>query len=253
MSSSNKAKNIRNLFAAVFWLLVWQGASMLIGKAYILPAPLDTARALGVLLTEASFYRAILSSLLRIMLGFVSAVAAGICLAVLAYRFTVAETLVSPLLSAMKAAPVASIVILALFLLPSSRYLSVLISFFMVLPVIYVNLLTGLKSTDVRMLEMAKVFRLKPKNKFIGIYLPAVLPHFLSAMLVAIGICWKSGIAAEVIGQPKNSIGSMLYYTKVNFDVKSMFAWTVMIVLISVLLEKAAVRLIRYIEGRLSK
>ena len=66
-----------------------------------------------------------------------------------------------------------------------------------------------------------------------GIYLPAVLPHFRSAASLGLGLCWKSGVAAEVIGIPGGSIGEKLYKAKVYLATPDLFAWTVAIVLLS--------------------
>ena len=110
----------------------------------------------------------------------------------------------------MKSTPVASFTILCLIWIPS-RNLSVFISFVMVFPVIYTNVLEGILSTDPQLLEMAEIFRLPLSRRIRYIYLSQVMPYFRSACTISIGMCWKSGIAAEVIGMPKGSIGEKLY------------------------------------------
>ena len=46
----------------------------------------------------------------------------------------------------------------------------------MVLPIIYTNLLQGIKSTDPKMLEMAGVFRVGWLKRLKYIYLPQIKP-----------------------------------------------------------------------------
>ena len=108
----------------------------------------------------------------------------------------------------------------------------------MVLPVIYTNVLGGIRSTDDKLLEMARVFNIPVWKRIRYIYVSQVLPFFRSACSVALGLCWKSGIAAEVIGIPKGSIGEKLYNAKIYLDTPDLFAWTLVIVLISLAFER---------------
>ena len=147
---------------------------------------------------EKSFWNTIGFSFTRIVIGFIIAILLGTILGVLAYNLWVIEELISPFFIVMKAVPVASFVILSLLWI-SSKNLSILISFLMVVPIIYTNLLQGLRNTDKKLLEMAKVFHVGTMKKIKAIYIPSVLPYFMSAIKVGLGFCWKAGIAAEVI------------------------------------------------------
>ena len=133
--------------------------------------------------------------------------------------------------------------ILALIWIPSKN-LSIFMAFLMVLPLIYSNFLEGLNRADAQLLEMAKVFRMSAFNRIRGIYWPAAFPYLLTAMRLSLGMCWKAGIAAEVIAQPKNSIGSALHRAKVFFSTPELFAWTLAIILLSVTLEKCMLHLV---------
>ena len=248
-ASRVKAAGAR-LLAILFWLAVWQIASMAIGQEILLVSPVEAVKTLFSLMGEAEFYLSILNSLLRILGGFALGMLLGVLLAVLSYACPPVATLLSPLMYAIKATPVASFVILALIFI-SSRYLSVLMSFLMVLPMIYTNVLTGLKHTDRKLLEMAKIFHMKPGARVKAIYLHAVYPHFLSACALSLGMCWKAGIAAEVIGLPDQSIGEALYQAKIFFAAPELYAWTLMIILLSVGLEQAVMRAVRLVKRRL--
>ena len=157
--------------------------------------------------------------------------------------------LLSPLVAAVKAVPVASFIILALVWL-SSRSLSFFIAFLMVFPPVYLNVLEGIRQTDGKLLEMAKVFRVPLWRRMRGIYLPAVLPYFRTAVSLGLGLCWKAGIAAEVIGLPRGSLGEKLYNAKVYFMTPDLFAWTAVIVMVSVVFEKLFLRLVDDLVGK---
>ena len=201
---------------------------------------------------EGSFYRAVFGSFGRILAGFGLSALLGIAFAALARAVYPARVLLQPLMSTVKATPVASIVILALIWI-SSTNLSIFISFLMVLPIIYENVLGGLDSADEKLLEMARVFRVPLRRQVRAIYAPAAFSPLLTAVRISLGMCWKAGIAAEVIAQPKNSIGSALQQAKLFFATPEMFAWTLAIILLSVAFERLVVRIItalrRGLEG----
>ena len=136
-----------------------------------------------------------------------------------------------------KSVPVASFIIIALVWLTSSS-LSVFISFMIVLPIIYTNILNAIRSVDVKMLQMADIFRLSFTKRLVYVWLPQIKPFLFSACSIAIGLAWKSGVAAEIIGIPQGSIGEALYYSKVYLNTTDMFTWTLIIVIMSVAFEK---------------
>ena len=232
-----KGKEKIRIWAAVFWLCVWQAGSMALGQKILLVSPVLAVRRLLELAITAPFWQSVGFSLLRVAAGFLAAAILGVLLAALAVRFIRVEELLSPLMLAIKTTPVASFIILLLIWI-SSRNLSVYISFLMVLPVIYTNVRDGIRATDQKLLEMAQVFRVPAGRVTRYIYLSQVLPFFRAACSVALGLCWKAGVAAEVIGIPQGSIGEMLYNAKIYLNTPDLFAWTLMIILLSLAFER---------------
>ena len=109
---------------------------------------------------------------------------------------------------------------------------------------IYTNIKDGISSCDKQLLEMAQIFRISPMRKIRYIYISQIMPFFRVACSISLGLCWKSGVAAEVIGIPKNSIGENLYNAKIYLDTPDLFAWTVVIILISLIFEKLFIYLL---------
>ena len=225
------------LWAVLFWLAVWQAAAMAIGQEVFLVSPVQALRTLVQLLPRADFWQRVGFSSGRILLGFVLGAVVSVVLAVCAARWSAADALLAPVMQLVKATPVASFIILALVWV-SGKSLSILISFLMVLPVLYGAVRAGLESADPQLLEMARVFRLPLGRRVKAIWLPAVLPAFRQGCSVALGICWKSGVAAEVIGLPDGSIGDALYRAKITLSTGELFAWTFVIILLSAGFEK---------------
>ena len=232
-----KKRRIQILAASVFWLGVWQAAAVAIGQEVFLVSPVQAIGTLVELLPQAEFWQRIGFSAGRILLGFGLGVLSSAVLAVAAEKWVWVDALLAPVMQLVKATPVASFIILALVWV-SGRSLSILISFLMVLPVLYSAVRTGIESADVQLLEMAAVFRLPAGRRLRAIWLPAVLPAFRQGCSVALGICWKSGVAAEVIGLPNGSIGDALYRAKITLSTGELFAWTFVIILLSAGFEK---------------
>ncbi|MBE5874961.1 MAG: ATP-binding cassette domain-containing protein [Lachnospiraceae bacterium] len=175
-------------------------------------------------------------------MGFTAGFVIAVFFAVLSFRFSFVETVLAPVMTLLKAIPVVSFVVLLLIWWGAS-FLSVAICFLVVLPNLYVNTLAGLKNTPVSLLEMAKVFRLPFWNCFYYIYRPALKPFLLSGLSISLGMCWKSGVAAEVIGTPAFSIGERLYMSKIYLDTAGVFAWTAVTILLSWIFEKGCLLL----------
>ena len=158
-------KYLKNAFIIIFWLIVWQIAAMAVNQAILLPKPVMVGKTLFRFLGESEFWLAITHSLLKIMLGFFLAMILGSGLAFLGAKFSFVHQLIYPILSIIKATPVASFIILALIWIKSAN-LSTFIAFLMVLPMFYANIYQGLKNVDVKLLEVAKVFGLNKRRTF---------------------------------------------------------------------------------------
>ena len=234
----------------MLWLAVWQIAALVIGQKILLVTPLEALRCFLAMLPQPAFWARVIFSALRILAGFGLAVLGASLLAALARSHRMLAALIELPLQAIKATPVASFIILAL-LWVSSRQLSVLISFFMALPILYSAVQTGLDAADPALLEMAQVFRMGLCARIRAIWLPGLLPAFRRGCSVALGICWKSGIAAEVIGLPGGSMGEALYRAKITLSTAEVFAWSIAIVLLSAVLERLFMALLAAAEQRI--
>jgi len=239
--------------AILLALLVWQLAALLIDEKILLVSPIQVTKRLFQLSSDLLFWQAVLFTFKRITLGFLYGLICGSVLAFLASKSKLIKTLLWPYMITIKSVPVASFIVLAIIILSSSAKLSVFISFLMVLPIVYTNLITGTEDEDAKMLEMANTFKLSRGKRLLYITLPQIKPYLISASTVSIGLAWKSGVAAELIAQPNGSMGEALYQAKVHFDTADLFAWTVAIVICSLAFEKLFVFLVKQGFARLEK
>ena len=224
-------------------LALWQWLAMAVGQQLLVPTPLSVVQRLGTIWQEDGFWSTIWFTFRKIVAGFLLGLGFGLGFGALAGRFPLFEILFRPWAVMIKSIPVASFIIICLIWMSSAR-LSIFISFLMVLPVIYTNVLRGILSTDRKLLEMAQVFRIPLFRRIRYIYLSQLLPYLRTGFSLSLGLCWKAGVAAEVIGIPKGSIGEKLYEAKVYLETPDLFSWTLVIVLISVIFEKLFLRFI---------
>lgn len=236
----NQEKNkmrIIKVLALIFWILVWHLIAKLVDTEVFVASPKAVLEEFASLFYDTLFWKSIFYSLLRILSGFILAVAAGVFLAVITSFIPYAYELFYPLLSIIKSTPVASFIILILLWVKSGN-VPVVISFLMVLPIIWGNVSQGIKNTDKKLIEMSKVFGFSIYKKIKYIYIPQCGSYFYSACTMGIGFAWKSGIAAEVLSTPKLSIGVNLYNSKIYLETPKLFAWTIIVIVMSVLVEK---------------
>lgn len=230
--------------AAVLAILIWQIAAVAIGESLILPSPVAVFRRLFTIWREDTFFPAVFFSISRILLGFIAALTIGTLLAIPAGKYRFLEILLSPYMLTIKSVPVASFIVLA-YVWFSASSLSAFISFLIVLPAVYTNILTAMHNYDPKMKETAKLFGITGLRKLLFFHLPQIRPYFLSAASLAMGLAWKSGIAAEIITMPKGSMGNLVYYANLWLVTEDLYAYTVVIVLLSLVCEKAVGFLLR--------
>lgn len=241
-------KAARILVSVSVWLCLWQILYWCIGKDVLFASPIAVGKRMLSLLITADFWKKTAASLLGITEGYLLGAAAGILLAVITSLSDWLYAIFRPMLTVIKSTPVVSFIILALVWMEKTA-VPVFISFLMVTPMIWANLAGGIRETDRNLLEMARAYGFSKLQIVQKIYIPSVLPSLLTALTTAIGFAWKAGIAAEVISTPRDSIGAQLYNAKVYLETADLFAWTVVVICLSMLFEKLIVFCVRKIGG----
>lgn len=242
---------LKSIAIIVFWVLVWYVFYIIIDRDLLIVSPFEVVHRLAVLCADVQFWVIASASMARILSGFLAGVAFGVVLAVVTSCLPLANDLFKPIVSVIKATPVASFIILALVWMKTGSVPS-FISFLMVLPIVWGNVTQAIVKTDSKLLEMAKVYNFGTFNKVQMIYTPAVTPYFIAACTTALGLAWKAGIAAEVISGTNVSIGQQIYSAKQYLDTLDLFAWTVVVIILSVILERLMVFAMKRISTRYS-
>lgn len=237
--TKTRIKNIAfTLLSVLFWIAVWWVAVYFMNGSLRVPvpSPKDTVVAFFGFLVLPEFYLSVLSSVLRVAFGFLSALILGAVFGILTSKVYAAEKLLSPLVYFIRAVPVAAFIFIV-YLWMKSDAIPVFISFLMVFPVVLENVKAGVGAVDVKLVEMAKVMGMSGKGILKNITLPSVVPHFSAAAVTGLGLAWKAGVAAEVICRPSSSLGYLLWQSKTAIEYEGVFAVSLTVVLLSILIE----------------
>lgn len=226
----------RALLVAAFWLGVWALVAHQFGKPLLLPPPLSVLKTLWELLGTKEFYIITGISIGNILLGTLSAILCACVLVIVTSKIRFVRELIHPVMAVVKATPVASFIILMLLFLGPVK-VPALITFLIVLPIIWTNLDQGIENIDTQLQEVAKMYRFSLSKRLRVLVFPSIKPYFLSACKTAIGLAWKAGVAAEIIAMPPNTIGTMIGEAKLYIMSAEMFAWTLTVVLLSLAIE----------------
>ena len=239
---SRANKKIYRIFAICFWIAIWQLAATLIDQPLYLPTPMQALESLAILATQQIFWSSILATMTRVLVGLALSILLGVLLGVLGSVFYPLQVLMEPLVTTMKAVPLMSVIILALVWLKAS-FVPVAVCVLLCFPIIYTNVVEGINNIDVKLMEMAKLYKVKKSRIFLAITIPSIKPYLFSSIMVSVGFSWKSVVTAEVLSSPKFSMGYNLLSTKLYLDIPGLFAWTIVIVCFSLLLEMLVQRL----------
>lgn len=229
---------------AAFWLAVWVFAAALVAQPLILPGPGAVVVALLRLVCDANTWAILVGSGARILGGLALA---AICCGVLAgvsVRSRTFARLVAPALSFVKATPVACVVVLLLIWLGSAR-VSIAAVFLMALPGVYFSLVEGLAQVDKPLEQMFRLHGVRGWRLFCAHTWREVLPFVLSCARAVIGMSWKAGVAAELIGMAAGTVGERIYQAKLLIETADLLAWTVLVVAASWACERVLVWLLR--------
>ena len=229
---------------AAFWLAVWVFAAALVAQPLILPAPAAVVVALLRLVCDGGTWAILAGSGARILGGLALAAVCGGVFAGISSRSRVFAHLAAPALSFVKATPVACVVVLLLIWLGSAR-VSIAAVFLMALPGVYFSLAEGLAQVNKPLEQMFRLHGVRSWRLFCAHTWREVLPFVLSCARAVIGMSWKAGVAAELIGMATGTVGERIYQAKLLIETADLLAWTVLVVAASWACERVLVWLLR--------
>lgn len=244
-TQSKLKKILLKIFKAIavtaFWILVWEAVACFVARdndamLLLLPRPLTVFKTWLDIAFTSEYLSAVAFTLKRVFQGFLIGIILGFGFGVATFFVKIADLMLSPMLKMIRAVPVVAITIL-FFALFKSDALPTSVVVLMVTPLIWQTVHDGLSAPNTLLSEMATVYKLSSFKVFYYIKLPNMMPSLITATVNALGLAWKSGIAAEVICEPNVGLGTILIEGKGMIDFSSVYAVTLTVVILSLIIE----------------
>lgn len=224
-------------FSIILILFIWEIVSRFVGSEIILPSPKTTLYSVVFLLLSDSFLPTVGYTIVRGIKGFIISFVAGIVLGSASGMNKTVERLLEPIVVIIKSTPIMAIILLALIWFRTEN-VPVFVQFLIAFPIIYSNVMQGIKDVDTKLIEMARVYGIKNLRKIFELYLPSTYSYIFSGVKTAIGVGFRAVIAAEVLCLPKFAIGTNLQTAKIYLETEYVFAWTIIAIILSFTFER---------------
>jgi len=237
--NNKKYKELIYTFASILMLLIiWKLVDLVVNKEILVPSPENTFNEIIQIMKAPYFMLSVINTLRRAIIGFLIALFTGLILGMLGGFFKPIYYLLRPLVLINKAVPTMAMILLALIWLESERA-PILVGFVVIFPIIYEGVVQGVRSIDIKLIEMMRQYKVKRPDMLKDLYMPAISSHLTGAMSAAMGLNLKIIIAAEVLSQPKISMGTSFQIEKSNLNTAGVFALSIITIIIAGLLEQA--------------
>jgi ABC-type nitrate/sulfonate/bicarbonate transport system permease component len=249
MKKQNKfTSSSLSTLSVVLILIIWQLYAIQINNPYLMPTPIDVFKSLLILLGEGRTYYTILVTLTRLAVSVLMASLVGLLLGLLAGLFYQIEAFLKPLVTTLRTLPVVSIIVIILILY-GNVFSLYLISFLLLFPIIYQAELEGIKNIDQDLIDVLSLECNKRPFVVVKIvYLPLAMPYFKTAMIQSTGLAIKVLVVAEYLSQTQISIGRELYFNRINLEYANVFAWTIILILVAIIIEHYIQKYMRIIK-----
>lgn len=218
------------LLGVVSALLLWALLAHIVGRAILLPGPLATLETLSEIVRAPSFATVLAATVGRWAAALSLAAPVAILTGTVAGLNSTGAEFLRPLISAARATPVISVILIALIWLPIPQ-VPVLVGFVVGYPLLHQGIADGLRAVNPELRELSRAYRWGVLRRVLHLEVPGSWPTVSSAIAGTLGMSWKAVLAAEVLSLPIFGIGSMLQESRIYLDTAAVLAWTLIAVL----------------------
>ncbi len=236
MKISTTVNHKNRIVGILIWLILWQAAYLIVNKDIYIPSPVSVAASLGSLVITTDFYKVVFYTTTRVLISFIISVVLGVTTGYICGVSKKTYEIFEPLVIFVRSTPIISIIIIAIIWFNSS-YVPIFTGILMCFPIIWANMVEGIRSTDKKLLEMCKLYNVGKYEIFRRVYLKSSLPYLAAGFSSALGIGWKVVAAAEALSLPKYGVGTNLFNSKIYLKVPELLAWTIIIIILSYMFE----------------
>lgn len=221
----------------LIFIVLWQIYAIKINNPYLMPEPNQVFDSLLVLLGDAGTYKIVFATIGRLVLSMSISIVFGLVLGMFAGIHYELEALLRPMVVTLRTLPVVTIIVVVLIIY-GNEFSLYIISFLLIFPIIYQAELDGIKNIDKTLLEVLKLDCNKCSGPAIKmVFLPLSMPFFRTGVIQSTGLGIKVLVVSEFIAQTNVSIGKQLYFNRINLEYSKVFAWTIILILVVLVIE----------------
>ncbi|WIF94007.1 ABC transporter permease [Caminicella sporogenes] len=235
------------LISIAVLIMLWKFLSLIIDSEIILPSPEKTLIELISIIKQKTFLRAVFNTIFRSLTGFFISLILAVIIGILSGIFKPVHYIFKPIVGIIKSTPSIAIILLSLIWL-GSEYTPILVGFLIIFPILYSNIIEGIRNVDEDLIEMANIYKVKKWRIIKEIYFPSILSYLMAGAVTCLGLNLKVVIAAEVLSQSVVSIGEGLQFEKYNLNTAGVFSWVIIAVIISAIFDYSLLKLQNRIE-----
>lgn len=224
------------ILGLVFLIILWEISAIIINNNIYLPRIEEVFSSILLIIKEKSFVKDSLSSFLRSIISFVSALFIAVILGVISTVKKPFREFLKPINAIIKTIPTMVLVVLSLVWFDKDKT-PYLVGILIVFPIFYEGIIGNLLNVDYKIIQMCKIYNIKIKEMIKKIYIPVIINFIENNFVSSFSLAFKVVIAGEVHGQPKYGIGSSIQNAKANFDVSKIFGWIIIIAFISIIFD----------------
>ena len=235
--NKNSKELLYTIISTIVLIILWKILSVIVDKEILIPSPENTFIETIRIVRGPNFINSVVNTVKRAIMGFMMALAAGISLGMLGGFSKPIYYLLRPIVLINKAVPTMAMILLALIWLQSEKA-PILVGFVVIFPVIYENVVQGIRNVDVKLVEMMSMYEVSRLGMLKDLYMPSIRSYLYGGLSAAMGLNLKIIIAAEVLSQPKISMGTSFQIEKANLNTAGVFAWSLITIFLAGLLEQ---------------
>lgn len=246
----NKTLNIcLPIITILILALIWFIASKIVDEAIILPTPFSVLKETFATFTKGKFWINFICTMGRGIIAFSLSFVIGTALAILVNYSKLSRSIISVIVSIIRAMPTVAVILL-LLLWTNSRVASVVVTMLVVLPTMYTSMQVALGKVDSDIIKMMKSFNIPKKTQYAKYILPITLPSTIQTIGSGLSLNIKLIVAAEVIAGTARSIGNMMTEAKVYFETAELFAIVLIMVVVAVTIELIFHKIAQSVGGK---
>lgn len=244
MQKNGSKDKLLKIAGIVFWILLWAAIALFVNQKLILAGPVDTLLSFFKSITLPSFWLSILYSFIHIFIGFIIALIIGSLLAIISDKVKYFHYFISPVVQLFKSAPIVCFIVLLLIWFGTS-FVDVVTVIISVIPIYYYAIYQANKEKSASIMDALTIYKVSGSDKFRAYIWPNAFPFVKQATETGVGIAWKAGVTAQMIGVVSNTIGEGIYNSKINLDSSQLIVWMFVVIILGFVTEKLTILILK--------